>query len=83
MEFFRNDEEVVSVAGFSIENGFGSALVHGSMTFLPDVASLAALKALQERLGDMEKALVQAMDEGLEPLGREIPELETVDNPFL
>ena len=82
MDYFRNDEQAVTASGFSIENGVGSVLVHGSVTLVADEASLVAVRALSARLAEIEKALLVAIEEGFPVPGDVVVDLETVDNPF-
>jgi hypothetical protein len=82
MDWFKNDTQSTGVGGLTIENGIGSVVVHGSMTLSPDDASLEQLKALRERISELESALASAIEEGAFSGAVTVPVLETVDNPF-
>jgi hypothetical protein len=83
MDYFRNDTEAATVGGLTIENGIGSASVHGSLTLKANAASIEQLRALQRRLAEMESALAAVIEEGAFEEAVDVPVLETVANPFV
>ncbi|MCS4088904.1 hypothetical protein [Rhizobium sp. BK176] len=82
MDYFRNDSEAATVGGLTIENGIGSASVHGSLVLKADAGSLEQLRVLQKRLADMESALASVIEEGAFEEVDDVAVLETVSNPF-
>lgn len=83
MDYFRNDTQAITVGGITIENGLGRLVVHGAMTIVADETSLNQIRALKERLGEVESALSSAIESGAFPVSDDDgPELETVNNPF-
>lgn len=83
MNHFSNDVEAQNVAGLTIENGIGTVTLHGAMTLSPDRDSLDLIRALRQKLDEIENSAVRVMlAKGSRDMRPRPEPLEQVDNPF-